>query len=271
MSDVDWTQDKTDKAVALWIAGGDVVSIATELGATPTEVMARIAQAAANQTAAPPADASAAAPTAKLAAEPAAKAGNSPDKMSPNRDIADKASAAEAAPKPAAKPVAAKPVAAKPVAAKPVAAKPKAAGKPDAGKPVAAASAPAKPAPVPAEPEPVLRVFPAPAGLAIAANDADPEVVPAAPSVPVAYDPTANHVPVRTSKRLLAASDGGEGVPFMKATAMECHFPLWADNEQVSIEVKRVCGCRVQTGKSWCAHHLQAVFEPPRKPQPRVA
>jgi len=250
MSDVDWTQSKTDKAVALWIAGGDVMSIAAELETTPAEVMARIAQAAADRTKVAPG-------ASMQSSEPAASGPLDATAIS-TRPPAPKVEAAPAKAKPAAKVAA--PKAPKPVSPKASVVK-TTAQKPDTAKPARAETAA----------EPVRRVVPAPAALELAANDTGAEPAPTAPLVPAAYDPTANHVPVRTSKRLLAASDGGEGMPFMKATAMDCHFPLWADNEQVSIEVKRVCGCRVQTGKSWCPHHLQAVFEPPRKPQPRVA
>ncbi|MBK3395745.1 hypothetical protein HPY23_04225, partial [Methylobacterium sp. IF7SW-B2] len=63
-----------------------------------------------------------------------------------------------------------------------------------------------------------------------------------------------------------AAADGGEGVLFLKAGLLDCTFPLWADGDGTAIETKRVCGCRVLTGKRWCRTHYATVFEPPKRP-----
>ncbi|KMO44005.1 hypothetical protein VQ03_05540 [Methylobacterium tarhaniae] len=63
-----------------------------------------------------------------------------------------------------------------------------------------------------------------------------------------------------------AAADGGDGVLFLKAGLLDCTFPLWADGDGTAIESKRVCGCRVLTGKRWCRTHYATVFEPPKRP-----
>ena len=68
------------------------------------------------------------------------------------------------------------------------------------------------------------------------------------------------HVPV---PQALRAPDGSEGVLLMKAGTFQCRYPLWADD--TPIEEKRVCGCSVKTGKSWCQTHYNKVFDTLRR------
>jgi Meckel syndrome type 1 protein len=109
-----------------------------------------------------------------------------------------------------------------------------------------AKAAPKAEAPAPFKASPVEAAFP----VALSDPDAD---LPAGPK-------PGQNVAVTSALR---ASDGGEGMLLMRATAFECKFPLWADN--TPIDKKRVCGCKVVTGKSWCKTHFDVVFEPPRK------
>ncbi len=259
-----WTKDQTDLAISLWVAGRDIAEIAAKTGTPVAEIMSRIADAAAQ--AGPDADAvaAAAAPVEPVVAAPvkAKPAAPKPNILKPTvlKPVAELRPAA------APKPIPAKPVVAAKAAPAPMAAVAPKAAAPKPAAPKAVAERPVETAAAAPKPEP-RKPMPLPAD--VANDDMRLENTDEDAALPAIAAPVVG--PIRTAARLLVAADGGEGVPFMKATAFECHFPLWADNEQASIEAKRVCGCRVLAGKSWCAHHLQAVFEPPRKPQPRVA
>ena len=257
MSDAKWTPATTQQAIALWVGGKDVADIAREFGVAPGEVLSRIAQAAiagedttANE-----------APGASTAEASLPEAGVS--KSGRAKSPVPKAATSKISEVDNVEPAVASELATKvgsPVSARSVPKRPAVQPAPTA----VATKAPAAPRPSP------LRLVPTPPALAIEqAPEAD--APSASPTAARGYEAVALPAPVRTAKRLLVAADGGAGVPFMKATTLDCHFPLWADTETVSIERKRVCGCRALAGKSWCAHHLSAVFEPPRKPQPRVA
>jgi Meckel syndrome type 1 protein len=136
--------------------------------------------------------------------------------------------------------------------------------------PAALAPRPLPPAPAPARSESPVRAQASsmqsssvqassvPAGSALADT--------AAPALPVAVGLGGAVPPTPLSRRPLIAADGGDGMPFMKAGLLDCVYPLWSDHEPVSIESKRVCGCRVVTGKRWCAQHYAVVFEPMKKP-----
>ena len=286
MSDANWTPATTQQAIALWVGGKDVAEIAREFGVAPGEVLSRIAQAAIAGEDAPkarPADATTAKPTpiksctSKSSDGEAAAPKSTAVKTTGPKTLAPKAPASRtvkaetaaasegsSADDPATTSRSMRTLAVRPAEETP--SSDRAAGKPAPAR--ASVAPPSRPVAeaVPDASAPVpLRLVPPPSALAVvAASDA-------APAVARGYEAVALPAPVRTAKRLLVAADGGAGVPFMTATTLDCHFPLWADTETVSIERKRVCGCRALAGKSWCAHHLSAVFEPPRKPQPRVA
>ncbi|WP_132254330.1 hypothetical protein [Methylobacterium segetis] len=234
MNDALWTEEATRKAVVQWIEGRDASEIAAEFGTTPEDVVRRVAQAAQTLGAKPKKPASAAAP------RPAAPA---PARTNPNPRTAE-----AAAPTPRILPRTEPPA---PKAARSEVIR-RAASAP-APTTAAARAVPAAPSnPVPRAP--VALSVPAPTALAV------PGTAPESPTGGPA-------LPTTGARRPLVAADGGEGVPFMKAGLLDCVFPLWSDHEGGSIETKRVCGCRVVTGKRWCPQHYAIVFEPLRKPQ----
>lgn len=80
---------------------------------------------------------------------------------------------------------------------------------------------------------------------------------------PAPVDPFNGYVETRENLDRHMAADGSAGVPFMDVKFGMCAFPLWKGNER--FEDKRVCGCKVRTGKSWCPTHYGVVFEPYRR------
>jgi hypothetical protein len=119
--------------------------------------------------------------------------------------------------------------------------------------PPRAVEAPARPV------APVVQPVAAPVAVAPAPVEVAPSAVETAEGGSVVALPMSRRVPA-------AAADGGEGVLFLKAGLLDCTYPLWADGDGTAIESKRVCGCRVLTGKRWCRTHYATVFEPPKKP-----
>ncbi|WP_336487530.1 hypothetical protein [Methylobacterium nigriterrae] len=244
MTDALWTDKTTETAVAMWIAGRDPAEIAAALGTSPEDVVRRVAQAA---LATPKAAKSGAAEPQAVRPEPAAPRAAGPQ---PSADPRSVAKPAVVAPRPAAS------------APKPAVSAPRPAV--SAPRPAVSAPRPAVVAPPPAALAPVTQprvhsptpVPPAPPR----------SVAPHQPALPVAAAPTGPVLPTPLPRRPLVAADGGEGIPFMKAGLLDCVFPLWSDHEPVSIESKRVCGCRAITGKRWCAQHYAVVFEPMKKP-----
>ncbi|MGX7708395.1 hypothetical protein [Methylobacterium sp. Gmos1] len=136
--------------------------------------------------------------------------------------------------------------------------------------PAAKAAPVARPAAVPpATPQP--RAVEAPARPVVQeAPRKAPEIAPApVMAAPVLAEPAegGSVVALPVSRRVPAvAADGGDGVLFLKAGLLDCTFPLWSDGDGTAIESKRVCGCRVLTGKRWCHTHYATVFEPPKRP-----
>ncbi|AWN43250.1 hypothetical protein [Methylobacterium durans] len=291
MNDALWTDETTRKAVFQWIEGRDASEIAAELGTTPEDVIRQVAQAAQTLGAKPEAPAAPKTepaapklvPAAAKAAPAAAKAAPTAAKVAPTAPKAVAAAPKTAALKTAA-PAAPAPSPASPPAE--TAAKPRILPRtePAAQRETArgetpcriapAAVRPAAPAvPSPAAILPTAARRPAPGALSVPAPAALAVPAPAASHAPAA---AASHAPAAAAspalpapgaRRPLVAADGGEGVPFMKAGLLDCVFPLWSDHEGGSIETKRVCGCRVVTGKRWCPQHYAVVFEPLRKPQ----
>ncbi|MGE7414976.1 hypothetical protein [Methylobacterium tarhaniae] len=117
----------------------------------------------------------------------------------------------------------------------------------------------APPRPVEAPARPVAPVVQAAPEAASAPVMAAPVTVETAEGGSIVALPMSRRVPA-------AAADGGDGVLFLKAGLLDCTFPLWADGDGTAIESKRVCGCRVLTGKRWCRTHYATVFEPPKRP-----
>ncbi|GEP03884.1 hypothetical protein [Methylobacterium oxalidis] len=237
MNDALWTEETTRKAVFQWVEGRDAAEIAADLGTTPEDVIRRVAQAAQTLGSKPKKPAAPPRPAPAVAARPIPAA--RPVEAAAKARILPRAVPTAEAPREAARDLSRKAPAAQAEVPAPVRSAPAAPPR----QAVAAAPAPVREVLAPAVPQPAPSPAPAPA----------PASAPALPA-------TAGRSP-------LAAADGGEGVPFMKAGLFDCVFPLWSDHEGGSIETKRVCGCRVVTGKRWCPQHYAIVFEPMRKPQ----
>lgn len=121
---------------------------------------------------------------------------------------------------------------------------------------------PVVPEPLPVEAEEIVEAPSAePAPVLVAAEPPPPVAAPSEPRE-VALIEIAAPVP----QGPLVASDGSAGILFLQSSVskFQCAYPLWDDRDNVPIEQKRVCGCRVITGKSWCPTHFSKVFDPAR-------